>query len=95
MALSEKQVKNMCLGGTGFTQCRYMVNDKKDYKKCYCVKLLAARKKKIDVEVDAHLKTCKKNGTDPKMMWSPCGTGGACAGYAYLPTVHQGYDVKP
>jgi hypothetical protein len=64
------------------------------YKKGECQKLLAARKRDIDKEVNKHLAAMKKAGHDPSQHWSPCGDGGTCSGFMYLPTIVQGYDQK-
>lgn len=94
MPLSDKQLQHRCLVHAGGAQCRYLKNDPKNWQRFNCVKLVITEKKKIDKDVDNYIKKAKASGVNPLQGWSPCGDGGNCKGYPYLPTVLQGYDVK-
>lgn len=90
MSLTQKHATTICCSnGVPASQCRYLEQVYKNGKiQCNCVKLLPTRKKKIDKDVAAHLKTYKSN------PYIACGDGSHCNGYAYLPNVTQGFDVK-
>jgi hypothetical protein len=89
MALSEKQLKNVCLRYGGAKTCRYL--DEINYTTCVCLKL-TGQKASIDAKVKDFTAKNKKNGQDISMLGVPCGDGGNCPGYPYLKTVKQGYD---
>lgn len=92
--LTEKQTKHVCLAGMGATQCRYLEQDPKDWRKFHCVKLLSAVKKQKDHEVRTHLALCKQNNVDPFTQYVPIGDGAGCTGFVQLKHVKQGYDVR-
>jgi len=94
MPLTEKQVQHVCLAHVGARTCRYLENDKKNWRLHHCVKKVSGKKRAIDKEVAKYLADCKANHSDPKQGWKPIGDGGTCQGYAYLPTVLQGYDMS-
>ena len=94
MSLTEKQVQNRCLFASGSTQCRYLEQDPKDWRKFNCLKKLSGRKKSLDLAVNKYLLECRLKGRDPHQAWQSVGDGGTCKGYSYLPSVKQGYDVS-
>ncbi len=94
MALTDKQVQHRCLYSQGASQCRYLEQDKYDWRKFNCTKLLAGRKRSLDKAVRKYLKECAQKKRDPYQGWTPIGDGSNCKGYPYLPAVKQGYDVK-
>ena len=94
MALSDNQVQHRCLYAAGSSQCRYLEQDRSNWRVFHCLKKLAGRKRDADRAVRKYLAECKQKKRDPHSGWTPIGDGGNCQGYAYLPTVKQGYDVK-
>lgn len=89
--LSSKQLQDVCLAGThDHRQCRYIAQDEMDWRKWYCHKKMAAKKKKIDEAVTQFIEKCKKNGTDPYA--NPVPLGDNCEGYPILRHIQQGYD---
>lgn len=89
MALSKKQIENVCLIYNGSKQCRYLDIDEPN--KCNCLKL-TCHKSDMDKRIRKYKEDLKKNGQDPSLMNTPIGDN--CKGYPYLPTLKQGYDVK-
>ena len=94
MALSDAQVQNRCLCWQGAATCRYLEQDKKNWRKYNCLRQLVGRKAAIDKKVAAHITSCKQQRIDPAHAFTPIGDGAGCLGYPYLPKVKQGYDVK-
>lgn len=97
MSLSDKQLQSRCLMYQGAQQCRYL-DVGKGYswpRQCNCLKLLPARKKDIDDNVNKHLMQLRAAGMGSQHASISIGTGGSCPGYLYLPSIKQGYDVKP
>ena len=90
--LSQKQLQNVCLLYSGnHKQCRYLVDDPKDWK-FYCVKHRKKDKARKDMEITAFIQDCKKKGIDPKSQQVALGDN--CKGYPLLKHVEVGYD-KP
>jgi len=94
MALTKKQLKDVCLLYGNEQQCRYLdedIDDNGDI--CNVCKKQSVYKKIIDDEVDDFLAEMKKNGQDPMAQGVPLGDN--CTGYIVLKSKSQGYDVKP
>ena len=94
MALTDKQVQHKCLYASGSATCRYLEQDRFDWRKFNCVKTLSKKKSAIDKAVRKYLKECSQKKRDPSLGWTSIGDGGNCPGYPYLTTVKQGYDVQ-
>lgn len=94
MALSSKQVKDVCCLSCGHLQCKYLDEEvDANYKVVYLCRKKSPDKKIIDDEVSVYLADCKWNGDDPDSQGVPLGDN--CPGYVVLKTKLQGYDVKP
>ena len=91
MALTLKQIQDICLIGSGSTQCRYLAEDEVTDGKFYCLKLVSKQKPEIDNEVDDFIKKYKDRGIDPNTMGMPIGNN--CSGYRSLKHKMQGYDL--
>lgn len=91
MALSLKQVQDVCSHLQGASQCRFLAEDDQIHGKYYCLKLLAHQRPEIDKEVAEFTKKCKTRGVDPTTMGFPLGNN--CDGYRFLKVKMQGYDV--
>lgn len=92
MALSKKQVKDVCFYGGGTSQCRYLDDDFNDNGNIVWIcKKKSPDKKLIDEEVDLYLIDMKKKGIDP--MDQGASLGDNCQGYLPLKSISQGYDV--
>jgi len=89
MALTQLQVRNVCLYGQN-GQCRFLDQDMMDYTKFICRKK-SHEKKIINEEVDAFLKECKEKNINPNTTGEPIGDN--CKGYLPLQVLPQGYDV--
>ncbi len=89
MALTQKQIANVCLFGQN-GQCRFLDQDAFAYDKFICKKISPERKG-IDKEVAEFLKECKDKNVDPYDSGLPVGDN--CAGYLPLQVLQQGYDV--
>ena len=93
MALTENQSKHRCLAYGGARRCRYLENDRTNWRLFHCLKQVPARKRAIDKKVAKFMAEQRQHGHDPFQGYQACGDGGNCPGYPYLPTVQQGYDV--
>lgn len=94
MALTQKQLKDVCYVNGGHLQCRYLDEEMDDQGNIIHVcKKLAPDKKIIDEELVDFYNEMKKNGQDPNKQGVPLGDN--CQGYIVLKTKKQGYDVKP
>ncbi len=91
MALTLKQVQDVCSYGQGSTQCRFLAEDEQINGKFYCLKLVAQQRPEIDKEVSDFIKKHKDRGVDPYSMGLPLGNN--CSGYRFLKVKMQGYDV--
>lgn len=91
MALTLKQIKDICLLGSGSSQCRYLAEDETAGGQFYCLKLIARQKPEIDSEVDDFIKKHKDRGVDPYSMGLPLSNN--CSGYRLLKVKMQGYDL--
>lgn len=91
MALTLKQVNDVCLLGGGSGQCRYLAEDENVDGKFYCLKLVAQQRPEIDGEVADFIKKNKDRGIDPHSMGLPLGDN--CGGYRFLKAKMQGYDI--
>lgn len=88
--LSLKQVTNVCMQYQGSSQCRYLEQDRSDYKKCYCKKQ-TSDKVILDELIKEHWEDCKKKGINPAKTSDAQGDN--CPGYPFLADILQGYDV--
>jgi hypothetical protein len=94
MALTTKQLKDVCLLWSGTTQCRYLDEDDDGKGNVVSIcKKLSPLKTTIDEEVDLFLVDMKKNSQDPTKQGVPLGDN--CQGYVVFKSKAQGYDVKP
>lgn len=94
MALSQKQLKDVCFVWGGPNQCRYLDEDMDDKGQAVHVcRKLSPNKQIIDDEVDEFYRTIQKNGQDPMKQGVPLGDN--CKGYIVLKSKAQGYDIKP
>jgi hypothetical protein len=88
MALTLKQINDICMIGTDATQCRYLADDDGKY---FCLKLISGQKAEIDKEIKEFIKKHKDRGVDPNSMGLPLGNN--CGGYRFLTAKMQGYDI--
>ena len=94
MALTNKQLQDVCFIWGGTSQCRYLDEDIDDDSNIVHVcKKKSSFKKVIDEELVEFLSDCKKNSQDPAKQGVPLGDN--CTGYVVLKVKPQGYDVKP
>jgi hypothetical protein len=91
MALTLKQLKDVCLLHGGSKQCRFLRADDNEYDKYYCMKKRPTERKKIDTKVNQFINDCLKKKKDPHKETLPIGDN--CSGYPILKHVPQGYDV--
>ena len=93
MALSQKQLKDVCVLNGGALQCRYLDEEMDDQGNVVHVcKKLSPDKKIVDEELLDFYDDMKKSGQDPTKQGVPLGDN--CQGYIVLKTKQQGYDVK-
>jgi hypothetical protein len=94
MALSKKQLKDVCLMWGSSRQCRYLgEEDGGNGSMVDVCKKKSVYKDIIDGEIVEFLKEMKANGQDPMAQGVPLGNN--CQGYIVLKSKEQGYDVKP
>lgn len=91
MALSNKQLKDVCLLWGNAKQCIYLDEDNDDGNRVNVCKKLSVFKSIIDGEVMEFLNEMKKSGQDPAFQGVPLGNN--CRGYIVLKVKEQGYDV--
>lgn len=92
MALSQKQVKDVCFIHGGSKQCRYLDEAKDDKGNIVDIcRKLSPDRAGIDEEVNDEIAQKKKKGEDPMKDGHPMGDN--CQGYVILLTKIQGYDV--
>lgn len=91
MALTTKQLKDVCMLGGGYKQCRYLAQDELDYSKYYCLKK-TSQAKQIDEDLDDELSRLRAKKVSYKTQNFPVGDN--CCGYLVLKVIDQGYDVK-
>jgi hypothetical protein len=89
MALSQKQIEDVCLVYSGHKACRYLIMDQQSGK-YMCGKLVATLKNDVDTRIDEYLDKLSQNGQDPAMMGRAIGDN--CQGYIFLGYKKQGYD---
>jgi hypothetical protein len=95
MPLSQKQLKDVCLLGHGYKQCRFVAQDALDYSKFHCLKK-TGQAKQINEDIEETLESLAQRKLDYKKQGLPVGTGRSCKGYPVLKVVEQGYDLdKP
>jgi predicted aconitase len=67
MALTTKQVTDVCMVSSGHKACRYLVLDQ-DSGKYLCCKLMKLVKTEVDDKIDVYLAKLANHGQDPSMM---------------------------
>lgn len=93
MALSKKQITDVCCIDGGSLQCRYLDEDLDDKGRVvYLCKKLSPDRTIIDAEIIEFLNDMKRLGQDPNTQNVPLGDN--CQGYVVLKAKPQGYDVK-
>lgn len=93
MALTQKQLQDVCFLWGGSNQCRYLDEDQDDKGTVVHVcRKMSPNKQIIDEEVDEFYQDVNKNGQDPLKQGVPLGDN--CRGYIVLKAKLQGYDVK-
>jgi hypothetical protein len=94
MALTKRQLEDVCMFGKGYLQCRYLEDEAEYGGKTVCVcKKLTPDAEIIDEEVDEFVVDAQKSGQDLKDLNHPIQIN--CSGYLMLKAIRQGYDVKP
>lgn len=92
MALTLKQVRDVCLINTGHSQCRYLDEDLDDQSNIvHICKKKTPDKALVDSEIDIFLQDMKRTHQDPNKQNMALGDN--CCGYLKLITKKQGYDV--
>lgn len=92
MALTPKQLKDVCFVNGGSQCCRYLDEVDDNGKRVHvCKKKSPPDKQIIDDEITDFLDQMKKSGKDPTVQGYPLGDN--CAGFVVLKTKPQGYDV--
>lgn len=93
MALTQKQLQDVCFVHGGTQRCRYLDEDL-DSKGgiVHVCKKKSPEAKIIDDEIVIWLKDIKANGQDPLKQGAPLGDN--CKGYIKLTEKQQGYDIK-
>lgn len=93
MALSQKQLTDVCLLHQIPQQCAYLEDSIENGRAVHwCQKLSPPNRKIIDEELEEFFDDCKKSGRDPSKEGQALGDN--CPGYLPLKTKLQGYDVK-
>ena len=93
MALSNKQLKDVCCLRASSTQCRYLDDDFNDKnQKVFICKKLSPDRDIIDLSVLDFVNMARKSGNDPMLSGIPLGDN--CQGYIVLKNKLQGYDIK-
>jgi hypothetical protein len=93
MALTKKQVNDVCFISGGSKQCRYLDEDIDEHGNVVNLcKKLSPDRQIIDSELIDFFKDMKTSGQDPFKQGVPLGDN--CQGYIVLKTKQQGYDVK-
>lgn len=93
MALTQKQVKDVCFVNGGHAACRYLDSEIDDNgNRIYVCKKLSPDKKIINEELVDFLNEMRKSGQDPTKQGVPLADN--CQGYVVLKTKPQGYDAK-
>jgi len=92
MALTTKQLKDVCFIWGGSSQCRYLDEDVDDDGDIiHICKKKSPYKKIVEEELVEFLGDCKKNGQDPYKQGVPLGDN--CGGFVVLKSKPQGYDT--
>lgn len=94
MALTQKQLTDVCFVSGGPDQCRYLDEDTDDQGNVvHLCKKLSPDRKIIDEELVDFYNEMKKTIQDPTKQNVPLGDN--CQGYIPLRSKLQGYDIKP
>lgn len=93
MALTKKQVSDVCCEKKGSLQCRYLDEEYDSKGLVKICRKLSPDAKIIDAECSDYINNAIKSGRDPAVDKLPLGNN--CQGYIVLLTKPQGYDVKP
>lgn len=92
MALTKKQLNDVCYVSGGHLQCCYLDEDVDDQGRIvHICKKLSPDRAIIDAEMTDFLNEQKKIGSDPTKQNVPLGDN--CQGYVVLKVKPQGYDV--
>ncbi len=92
MALTPKQVKDVCFIQGRHKTCRYLDEEDDGTGKIVDIcRKLSGHKSIIDKEVDEFLDELAQKNLDPKSQGIPIGDN--CQGYLPLVALPQGYDV--
>jgi type II secretory pathway component PulC len=92
MALTKKQLEDVCLINEGYKQCRYLDEEDDNGKIVQVCKKLTPDAVIIDEEIDEFMIDMQKNKQDPSTQNLPIQVN--CNGYLKLKSKKQGYDVK-
>jgi|688.fasta_scaffold15885_12 hypothetical protein len=93
MALTLKQLNDVCFKFGGTKQCRYLDEEYDDLGRIVFVcKKLSPEKKIIDSEIVDYFNETFKSGGDPFKLDVPLGDN--CQGFLPFKALPQGYDVK-
>ncbi len=94
MALTLKQIKDVCLINNGAHTCRYLDEDLDDQSNIvHICKKKCPDRALVDSEIDLFMQDMKKTKQDPYKQGMALGDN--CPGYLRLITKKQGYDVSP
>lgn len=88
MPLTDKQLNDVCNMYGNAYQCRYLLMN--GFNGCHCAKKNKVLKRKIDKQVQEHVKKERKAGRDPYQGFKPIYDGGMCKGFIMLTTKMQG-----
>ena len=88
MPLTDTQVNTVCGLWNGAMQCRYLSTNSSNGHQC--LKLNSRLKRKVDKEVDQHVKREVKSGSNPWQGYKSIYDGGSCPGFIMLSQVKQG-----
>jgi hypothetical protein len=92
MALTQKQIRDVCCLYQGSSQCRYLDSDTDSLGNIVLVcKKKHPDKNIIDDELKTYVIKLRKKGKDPLKENVPLGNN--CQGYIKLTDKKQGYDV--
>lgn len=87
--LTPLHLKDVCLMGTGSSECRYLATSMTG--SCMCFKKSPGKKKILDEQVEEFIKKVTEKGGDPEAMGR--GLADNCKGYLPLGSIPQGHDV--
>jgi hypothetical protein len=91
MALTKRQIDDVCLLNKGAQQCRYLGEDDYNGKSIYVCGRLAPEAAIIDEDAEDFIVRANKAGEDPNASGQPLSIN--CPGYLLLKAKKQGYDA--